>query len=270
MLRCVPGEAASEVARDFGVEVEEPILLQDTNNIVFWLAPSPVVAKIGTGQHDRLGRELITGMALEEASAPVVPPSHLVPRAVHQRHDCRITFWQFVAPTGGELPASSVASALGALHAALARIEGTGGRPAFSEELDLVTRRLNDHRFAPALHEADRRLLLAALGHLAPNYGVDSVLHGSPHRFNILSAQGSPRFIDFETVCRGPIEWDLAHLEPAVAEAYPGPIDSELLARCTLLVSAKTAAWCWDQADQNDDMRWHASHHLDLVREALS
>jgi len=243
MLRCVPGEAASEVARDFGVEVEEPILLQDTNNIVFWLAPSPVVAKIGTGQHDRLGRELITGMALEEASAPVVPPSHLVPRAVHQRHDCRITFWQFVAPTGGELPASSVASALGALHAALARIEGTGGRPA---------------------------LLLAALGHLAPNYGVDSVLHGSPHRFNILSAQGSPRFIDFETVCRGPIEWDLAHLEPAVAEAYPGPIDSELLARCTLLVSAKTAAWCWDQADQNDDMRWHASHHLDLVREALS
>jgi hypothetical protein len=264
-----PGEAVSEVARDFGVEVEEPVLLQDTNNIVFWLAPSPVVAKVGTGRHDRLGRELTTCMALEDASAPVVPPSHLVPRAVHQRHDYRITFWQYVAPTDGGLPAPSVASALATLHEALARIEGSDGLPAFSEELDLVRRRLNDHRFAPVLAEADRRLLLTALGLLTPDCGVDSVLHGSPHRFNILSARGRPRFIDFETVCRGPIEWDLAHLEPAVAETYPGPIDSELLVRCTVLVSAKTAAWCWDQADQNDDMRRHASHHLDQVREAL-
>jgi Phosphotransferase enzyme family len=265
-----PGEAASEVARDFGIEVEEPILLQDTNNTVFWLAPSPVVAKVGTGKHDRLDRELITGMALEEASAPVVGPSRLVPRAVHQRQGYRITFWQYVAESGGDLEAPSVASALGVLHAALARIEGSGGLPAFSEELDLVERRLNDPRFAPALNEADRRLLLDALELVAPSDDLDNVLHGSPHRFNILSAQGSPRFIDFETVCRGPIEWDLAHLEPAVAEAYPGTIDSQLLARCTLVVSAKTAAWCWDQADQNDDMRWHASHHLDVIREALS
>ena len=265
-----PGEAASEVARDFGVEVEEPILLQDTNNNVFWLAPSPVVAKVGAGQHNWLEKELIIGMALEAASAPVVGPSRLVPRAVHQRQGYRITFWRYVSQTGGDLPAPSVASALGALHAALARIEGTGGLPAFSEELDLVRRRLNDRRFASALDEADRRLLLDALGLLAPSCGLDNVLHGSPHRFNILSAQGSPRFIDFETVCRGPIEWDLAHLEPAVAAAYPSPIESELLARCTLVVSAKTAAWCWDQADQNDDMRGHASHHLDLVREALS
>ena len=105
-----PGEAASEVARDFGVEVEEPILLQDTNNNVFWLAPSPVVAKVGAGQRNWLEKELIIGMALEAASAPVVGPSRLVPRAVHQRQGYRITFWRYVSQTGGDLPAPSVAS----------------------------------------------------------------------------------------------------------------------------------------------------------------
>ena len=32
---------------------------------------------------------------------------------------------------------------------------------------------------------------------------------------------GEPMFIDFETVCYGPVEWDLCHLEPSVAHRYP-------------------------------------------------
>lgn len=264
-----PGEAASELARDFGVEVEEPVLLQDTNNIVFWLAPSPVVAKVGSGQPDRLERELNIAIALEDASAPVVGPSRLIPRAVHHRQGYRISFWRYVSESGVDLPARPVASALGVLHAALARIEGTGELPAFSEELDLVEGRLHDPRFAPALGDADRQLLFGALEVSTPHETLSLVLHGSPHRFNILNARGSPSFIDFETVCRGPIEWDLAHLEPAVAEAYPGTIDSQRLARCRLAVSAKTAAWCWDQAAHNEEMRQHALHHLGLIREAL-
>jgi hypothetical protein len=151
----------------------------------------------------------------------------------------------------------------------LARIDGTVGLPAFSRELDLLRRSLNDPGFAPALGHDDRQLLVSALEFFTPEERLDKVLHGSPHRFNILSAHGETRFIDFETVCRGPFEWDLAHLEPAVAKAYPGWTDEELLARCRVLVSAKTAAWCWDQADQNDDMRSHAVHHLGVVREAL-
>jgi hypothetical protein len=34
---------------------------------------------------------------------------------------------------------------------------------------------------------------------------------------NILVVAGCPRFIDFETVQVGPIELDIAHLEPEVA-----------------------------------------------------
>ena len=35
-------------------------------------------------------------------------------------------------------------------------------------------------------------------------------------------------FIDFETCCRGPVEFDLAHVPEAVCEAYSGA-DPELI-----------------------------------------
>jgi hypothetical protein len=263
-----PGEAASKFAREFGVEVDQAVLLQDTNNIVFWLAPSPVVAKVGSSRTERLERELKTAIALEDASAPIIGPSRLFPRAVHKCQGYDITFWRYVSEVGADLPARAVATALDVLHTALAGIKGTGELPAFSEELDLVEQRLQDPRFAPRLGKADRRLLLGALK-VSPGDGLNNVLHGSPHRFNILGERGVVRFIDFETVCRGPIEWDLAHLEPEVAEAYPATFDATTLTRCRLAVSAKTAAWCWDQADQNEAMQQHALHHLELVRQSL-
>ena len=96
----------------------------------------------------------------------------------------------------------------------------------------------------------------------------DAVLHGSPHRMNILSMRGAPVFIDLETIQRGPIEWDLAHLEPAVADLYPGPNDEDLLATCRTVVSAATATWCWDASERGPDMRAHAEHHLAVVQAA--
>ena len=83
---------------------------------------------------------------------------------------------------------------------------------------------------------------------------------------NILSMRGAPIFIDLETIQLGPIEWDLAHLEPAVADQYPGPHDEHLLATCRTAVSAATATWCWGALERGPDMRAHAEHHLAVVR----
>jgi thiamine kinase-like enzyme len=55
---------------------------------------------------------------------------------------------------------------------------------------------------------------------------VTTPVHGCPHRSNVVSAHGGARFIDFETITRGPVEWDLAHLEPEVAVAYPTHVDT--------------------------------------------
>jgi len=50
-----PVEAAVSVAHRFGVAVVDPVTLSDSNNVVVWLRPAPVVAKVGTGHHRRLG-----------------------------------------------------------------------------------------------------------------------------------------------------------------------------------------------------------------------
>ena len=124
--------------------------------------------------------------------------------------------------------------------------------------------------FAPELVESDRALLRETLvdgiARLAKMTGGERVIHGSPHRFNILVVDAAPEFIDFETVELGPLEWDLAHLEPEVADFYLGEFDAQALALCRVMVSAATSTWCWEGLERGPDMQSHAQHHLQVVR----
>jgi hypothetical protein len=261
---------AVEIARSFGVQVDRPVLLQDTNNVVLWLSPSPVVAKVGTTSPDRLTLELDVGLFLSATGAPIVGPSPLLPQQVHRTPKNIITYWNYEPESGPDPDAQVVASALKALHQALAEMPVMAQLhlASYDDELRLVRSRLSDSSFAPLLNDDDRHLLMDALRDLSVTPDeYHSVIHGSPHRFNILSHNGVPHFIDFETVCMGPVEWDLAHLDSTVAAAYPGDVDSVRLERCRTLVSVKTAVWCWAQADRAD-MRSHAEHHLASVRAA--
>ena len=65
----------------------------------------------------------------------------------------------------------------------------------------------------------------------------------------MLSTKNGPLFIDLETCCRGPVEFDLAHVPEEVSEHYPDA-DQELLGECRGLVLAMVAAWRWDAGDQ--------------------
>jgi thiamine kinase-like enzyme len=94
------------------------------------------------------------------------------------------------------------------------------------------------------------------------------VIHGSPHPFNILLVDDEPRFIDFETTCIGPLEWDLAHT-PEVEHSYAGAHNAELLRACRDMVSVKTAAWCWMDVDRGD-LRYHAEAHLAHVKHVFA
>jgi Ser/Thr protein kinase RdoA (MazF antagonist) len=143
--------------------------------------------------------------------------------------------------------------------------------PSYRAELDAARRLLADGSALRSLGANDRKVLAVALAAAdEADAGFDThVLHGSPHRLNVLTVDGEPRFIDFETVCLGPWEWDMAHLEQEVALHYPEGLDPNRLKLCRTLVSAKTAVWCWEQAAQSAEMRWHAEHHLDVVKEAV-
>ena len=93
-------------------------------------------------------------------------------------------------------------------------------------------------------------------------------IHGSPHPYNILLVAGEPCFIDFETTCVGPREWDLAHTAPEVQQAYSRTIHVELMRACRDMVSLKTAAWCWADFERGD-LRYHAEIHLAQVKRAF-
>ena len=57
------------------------------------------------------------------------------------------------------------------------------------------------------------------------------------------------RFIDFETCCRGPVEFDLSYVPEEVSVLYRST-DQQLLRECRVLMLAMVAAWRWDRNDQ--------------------
>jgi aminoglycoside phosphotransferase (APT) family kinase protein len=94
---------------------------------------------------------------------------------------------------------------------------------------------------------------------------AEQLLHGEPHEGNVLNPTNGPVFIDFETCCRGPVEFDLAHVPEAVCAHYPG-IDQELLDECRQLVLAMVAAWRWDRGDEFPNGRRFGEELMRVLR----
>ena len=97
--------------------------------------------------------------------------------------------------------------------------------PRFTDRIAEAEQVAADPDLSPELADADRVLLsgrLRSLRRAIDDRGaVEQLLHGEPHPGNVLSTSSGPLFIDFETSCRGPVEFDLAHVPEAVCEHYP-------------------------------------------------
>jgi Ser/Thr protein kinase RdoA (MazF antagonist) len=263
-----PVDAAVTVGRRLGLEVGEPVRLRSTNNRVVWLRPSPVVAKVSR-EKTVAARELVFGHTLAERGAPIVPPAEEFGAQLHEVGEWFLTLWRYVPQDDVTLaPSKQIAAALHSLHLALATLAATASLPTYDVQLRDAIRALEDAQFAPTLVDHDRALLRETLGATLVDLQRASthVIHGSPHTMNIVMDAGQPRFIDLETIQRGPVEWDLAHLSPEVAVHYPAPYDDDILATARVAVSATTATWCWDALHRGPDMRSHAEHHLAQVR----
>jgi thiamine kinase-like enzyme len=125
--------------------------------------------------------------------------------------------------------------------------------PHFMDRVAEAQKLIANRDQTPALAEGDRELLSGTLSSLrrtiADRGAAEQLLHGEPHPGNVLSTKDGSLFIDLETCCRGPIEFDLAHVPEEVSQRYPDA-DQELLDECRGLVLAMVAAWRWDADDQ--------------------
>ena len=165
-----------------------------------------------------------------------------------------------------EPSASAVGESLGELHEAMSGccVE----LPDFRVDIRRSRRILQDRSHIPALGAGDRALLEEVFDVLLPKIEVAAFasrpLHGEPHEGNRLLTPRGIRWIDFESACRGPIEWDIAFL-PEGARANFSTVDEDLLAVLSSLNSARVATWCSVQA-RFPLMKRHAEHHLGLLR----
>ena len=85
-------------------------------------------------------------------------------------------------------------------------------------------------------------------------------LHGDAHPGNLIATRGDLVWIDFEDVCLGPVEWDLATIMDVDAVAMHHRPDPEVLARCTELRALQVALALIVFRDDFGDMEgWDAS-----------
>jgi aminoglycoside/choline kinase family phosphotransferase len=209
---------------------------------------------------------------------PVVSPAPELPDIVHRRGGLEMTFWRYHAqPSAAEPPPDRLAQALRRLHAALGQLPASvrARLPSYTEELSLARSLLADQAALPETSSADRSLLANTFDRLQARLdemvSADRVvaIHGSPHPYNVLLVGGEPVFIDFETTCMGPVEWDLAHLDVQAEPFFRDLAQPELLWLCRSMASVNTATLCSAEIERGD-MREHAEWHLARVREHIA
>ncbi|MFI4935553.1 MAG: aminoglycoside phosphotransferase family protein [Caulobacterales bacterium] len=244
--------AASSIASALGLTVADAVVLQNSNKLAVRLLPCDVFARVAPQAQQVAQFEIELARRLAETASPVaVLEPRAEPRA-YEREGFVVTLWTYYASvTPAEVAPADYASALERLHAGMRKLDVS--TPHFTDRVAEAQQLLASRDQTPALADADRELLSNTLGSLrrtiADRGGAEQLLHGEPHSGNLLSTKNGPLFIDLETCCRGPVEFDLAHVPEAVSEHYRDA-DQDLLGECRLLVLAMVAAWRWDAGDQ--------------------
>lgn len=221
-------------------------MLQSTNAVVVLLESNSVVVKAGQWPHSDPGmlREHAICQELFALDEPV--PQPLGVPLTDPMTGMVATAWNFVdsVPLGEPAPAD-VAKALVRLHRALQ--DTTTQLPGYEYWFDLFAKSLfNDAEMSNLEHDARNRLR-RAYSSLRPR--VDAYpyspmrLHGEPHLGNMLRTSSGLMILDLETVCIGPLEWDLASLDKDVADNYEHPIDGELLRLLREMNDVRVATW---------------------------
>jgi hypothetical protein len=244
--------AATSTASALDLAVDDAVVLQNSNKLAVRLLPCDVLARVAPLTQQVAKLEIEIAQRLTETESPV---GALEPRAeprAYERDGFVVTLWTYYEPvTLREVSPADYANALKRLHAGMRKLDVA--TPHFTDRVAEAQQLVASRDQTPALAEADRELLSSTLRKrslmIADRRATEQLLHGEPHPGNVLNTKDGPLFIDLETCCRGPIEFDLAHVPEEVSEHYPDA-DQELLGECRGLVLAMVAAWRWDAGDQ--------------------
>jgi hypothetical protein len=265
--------AGLATASALALPVDDAVVLHDSNRLAVRLLPCDVLARIAPEAHQAgAAFEVEVARRLAETESPIAA---LEPRAeprVYLRDGFSITLWTYYesVPTGDIAP-SEYAQALERLHAGMRQIEVTA--PHFTDRVEEAQGLVATPAQTPELAAADRELLgetLRSLRRAIVDRGSpEQLLHGEPHPGNLLRTERGLLFVDLETCCRGPVEFDIAHAPDDVSVHYP-TVNHDLLRDCRLLMLAMIATWRWDRDDQLPNGRQLGAEWLSQIRAALA
>lgn len=217
--------AALTVARAQGLRCDDPHVLRDAWHVLVHLRPLPIVARVSSPIPYPVGpdpngivRELAIASYLARAGCAVVPPAHEVEQVAYYEGGHVLTFWDYVEPHDDPDPRSA-GRALRVIHDAL--VDYAGELPAFGHPEETVA-------MLDAVPPSDDVALVREVASRRPDVALQP-LHGDAQLLNCLGSPRGPLWLDFETACRGPREYDLAALGPGPALDAYGRHDTELV-----------------------------------------
>lgn len=261
-------EVATLVGHRLGMECNATEILASGRRSVIRLQPAPVVAKIAAASEYRLlAAELALARHVVAAGGPAVPPLPGPAAGPHREAEFAVTLWRYVPSL---TPPSDTERAAAVSYCQLreALDSYAGHLPDYTVPILECARGARSRSLAglapsqidlvcSVLDGAPRRL--AALG------AAPCPLHGDPHLGNLLFTKEKPLWLDFESACRGPIEWDLS--------ALPGSArlprhDTAALAFLRQVRSACVVVWCSSKDPPSTQDQGAVAFHIARLEEA--
>jgi hypothetical protein len=246
------------IASSAGLAVDDAVVLQDSNRLTLRLLPCDAVARVAPAEHQVARFEIEIARRLAGSGSPVAALEPRVEPRVYGRDGFAVT------------PPAGYASALERLHAGMRELDVPA--PHFTDWVEQAQQLVASRDFTPALAEADRELLGGTLRGLirviVGRGAAEQLLHGEPHPGNVLTTKSGLLFIDLETCCRGPVEFELAHAPEEVSGHYPGA-GQGLLGECRILVLAMITTWRWERGDRLPNGRELGTQWLSQIRAAF-
>jgi len=204
---------AAAVGRALGLTVDDPVVLKDSLNLLVWLRPSSVVARIPvlTGLvrgPEALADSLVLARFLADAGVPVSPPSDEVEPGPHVGATGRaMTLWRHLDVRYEPVDPAAAGRSLRRMHEVAATYDGPLRHAGPVEEIERLAALLAPHQPDAAAHLLQLRESIAL-----PDGPVQAV-HGDAHLGNVAMTSGGLCWLDWEESWRGPIAWDLACLQ---------------------------------------------------------
>jgi hypothetical protein len=274
--------AGRAVAAICSLRVDDAVVVHDSNRLAVHLRPCDVLARVAPRAWlNGAEFEVEVARRLAETGAPVALLDPRIEPRVYAQDDFAVTLWTcYEAVPPHDIAPDEYASALERLHAGMRRASLAGDSlPHFTDRVDEAQRLVDNASDLPWIAGPDRELLATTLRRMRSTIidrgAPEQLLHGEPHPGNLLRTRDGLLFVDLETCCRGPIEFDIAHATidasappTEVASHYSGA-DQSLVHECWILMLAMVTAWRCEPGDDLPNGRAKAMDWIRQLRAAL-